>query len=73
MADRDAASVDRLTTYRCEACGADLTPTPEQIRALQRFGNPLRRPPCLETEDGFHVVSDNQLEAVSWERRSRVR
>lgn len=40
----------------CEACGMDLTPTPEQIRALLRFGNPLRRQPCLETENGLHIV-----------------
>lgn len=40
---------------RCDACGEPLTPTPEQIRALHRFGNPLRRSPCLETENAMHV------------------
>ncbi len=39
---------------RCSACGLDLTPTPAQLRALERWGNPLRRPPCLETVDGHH-------------------
>lgn len=45
----------------CDACGLDLTPTPEQMAALHRFGNPLRRPPCLETESGHHVVGDRQF------------
>ena len=62
-----------LVNYRCDACGRDLTPTPDEIRALQRFGNPLRRPPCLETDDGLHIVSDAQLEDVAWERRCHAR
>lgn len=56
--------------YLCEACGADLTPTPEQLAALKRFGNPLRRPPCLETPDGLHRVSDEQLQRLHRERAS---
>lgn len=47
--------------YRCVICGADLTPTPEQIEALRRFGNPLRRPPCLLTENGLHRVDAEQI------------
>ena len=42
---------------RCVECGADLRPTPEQIDALVRFGNPLRRPPCLKTTSGLHRVA----------------
>lgn len=42
---------------RCAECGADLRPTPEQIEALERFGNPLRRPPCLKTASGLHRIA----------------
>jgi hypothetical protein len=38
---------------RCESCGVDLTPTPQQLVSLRRWGD-LRRPPCLLTPDGFH-------------------
>jgi hypothetical protein len=44
------------TGPHCRACGLDLTPTPEQREALERFGNPLRRPPCLQTASGLHEV-----------------
>lgn len=47
--------------YRCVICGEDLTPTPEQLEALRRFGNPLRRPPCLLTENGLHRVDAEQI------------
>jgi len=49
------ASIPAWGGPRCSACGMSLTPTPEQLRALKRFGNPLRRPPCLQTESGLHV------------------
>jgi len=42
---------------RCVECGADLRPTPEQIEALMRWGNPLRRAPCLKTPSGLHRVA----------------
>lgn len=48
--------------YRCFMCGKDLTPTSEQLEALRRFGNPLRREPCLLSEDGLHRVDDMQLQ-----------
>lgn len=50
----------------CDACGMDLTPTPEQIRALHRFGNPLRRQPCLETKSGLHVVNTEHGEVCDY-------
>lgn len=40
----------------CVECGMDLTPTQAQIDAVIRWGNPLRRQPCLETESGLHRV-----------------
>jgi len=42
---------------RCVECGADLRPTPEELEAVVRFGNPLRRPPCLKTASGLHRVA----------------
>jgi hypothetical protein len=48
-------------TYRCEDCGLDLTLTPEQLEALMKWGNPVRRQPCTANEDGMHRVSDEQL------------
>lgn len=57
-------SIPSLAGPRCDACGLSLTPTPEQLRALERFGNPLRRVPCLETEDGLHVVAEPKHEAA---------
>lgn len=50
-------SIPSIAEARCDACGVSLTPTPEQLRALERWGNPLRRQPCLETENGLHVVA----------------
>jgi hypothetical protein len=41
----------------CDECGLDLTPTPEQLEALVRWGNPLRRQPCLKTASGLHRVA----------------
>lgn len=47
--------------YYCDACGRNLTPTAEELQALSRWGNPLRRPPCLETESGYHLVDPEQI------------
>ncbi len=49
---------DRISReeYRCVICGKDLTPTQEQLQALWKFGNPLRREPCLLTANGLHRV-----------------
>lgn len=49
------------TPVCCVICGKDLTPTPEQLEALRRFGNPLRREPCLLTEDGAHRVDIEEI------------
>lgn len=45
----------------CVVCGKDLTPTPEQLEALRKFGNPLRREPCLLTENGLHRVDQDEM------------
>jgi len=46
---------------RCVKCGADLRPTPAELEAVVRFGNPLRRTPCLKTASGLHRVAKVEL------------
>lgn len=48
----------------CELCGMILTPKSEELLALTRFGNPLRRPACLESPDGLHRVADDGVDAA---------
>lgn len=60
MADERTAITQR--PFECVICGKDLTPTPEQLEALRKFGNPLRREPCLLTEDGQHRVDADEME-----------
>jgi hypothetical protein len=52
------------TAFHCDECGLDLTPTPAQIKAVERWGNPLPRPPCPNTPNGLHRVSREQLDRV---------
>lgn len=54
--------------WTCSECGIDLTPTQPQLDALVRWGNPIRRQPCLETESGLHRV----VPAPAAEREPRV-
>lgn len=54
---RRAASVPR---YACDLCGLDITLTQEQQDAARLTGR-VKRPPCPETKDGKHIVTDDQL------------
>jgi hypothetical protein len=59
------ATGDEMSGLHCIICGKDLTPTPAQLAALKRFGNPLRREPCLLTPDGAHRVDQAEIERYS--------
>jgi hypothetical protein len=52
---------ERATGVYCEDCGLDLTLTPEQLEALKKWGNPVRRQPCTANEDGLHRIAGGQL------------
>lgn len=43
----------------CDECGLDLSMSQEQMWHIEKYGNPLPRPPCPgNTESGMHRCRD---------------